>query len=69
VPVQPSAIGGQEDWSFAARTDGQVDRPGGARRERDSDDLATLAGNHLVDAAADIRHLGAVPETGHAYRS
>jgi hypothetical protein len=28
MPVQAVAIGGQEDWSFAALTDGQVDRPG-----------------------------------------
>jgi hypothetical protein len=45
VPVQLSAIGGQEDRSFAALADGQVDRPGGARRERDGDDLAVLAGD------------------------
>jgi hypothetical protein len=44
VPVQPAAIGGQEDWSLAALADGQVDRAGGARRERDGDDLAALAG-------------------------
>ena len=46
VPVQPPAIGGQEDRSVAALADGQVDRPGGARRERDRDHLATLAGDH-----------------------
>ena len=46
VPVQPSAIGGQEDPSVAALVDGQVDRPGGARRERDRNHLATLAGDH-----------------------
>jgi hypothetical protein len=43
VPVQLSAIGGQEDRSRAALADGKVDRPGGARRERDGDDLAALA--------------------------
>ncbi len=46
MPVQPPAIGGQEDRSVAALTDGQVDRPGGAWRERDGDDLAALAGDH-----------------------
>jgi hypothetical protein len=45
VPVQPPAVSGQEDRSFAALADGQVDRPGGARRERDGDDLAALAGD------------------------
>jgi hypothetical protein len=45
VPVQPAAIGGKADWAFAALADGQVDRPRGARRERDRDDLAALAGN------------------------
>ena len=45
VPVQPPPVGGQEDRSFGALADGQVDRPGGARRERDGDDLAALAGD------------------------
>jgi hypothetical protein len=31
---------------LAALGDGQVDRPGGARRERDGDHLAALAGDH-----------------------
>jgi hypothetical protein len=38
VTVRPVAVGVQEDWSCAAIADGQVDRAGGARRERDSDD-------------------------------
>ena len=46
MPVQPPAIGSQEDRPFAAFADGQVDRPRGAWRERDSDDLAALAGDH-----------------------
>ena len=46
VPIQPTAIGGQEDRSLAALADRQVDRPGGPRRERDGDDLAALAGDH-----------------------
>ena len=52
VPVQPPAIRGQEDGSFAALADGQVDRPRGARRERDGDDLAALAGDHQGPVAA-----------------
>ena len=44
VPVQPSAISGQEDRSLAALADGQVDRPRGARRERDGDHFAALCG-------------------------
>ncbi len=45
VPVQPPAICGQEDGSFAALADGQVYCPRGAGRERDGDDLAALAGD------------------------
>jgi hypothetical protein len=45
VPVQPAAVAGEEQRSFGALADGQVDRPGGARRQRDSDDLAALAGD------------------------
>ena len=44
VPVQ-SSVRGQERWPFCALADGQVDRPGGARRQRDSDHLAALAGD------------------------
>jgi hypothetical protein len=43
VPVQPPPVGGDEQRSFSALADRQVDRPGGARRERDGDDLAALA--------------------------
>jgi hypothetical protein len=42
VPVQPSAVLGQEHRPFGMLADGQVDRPGGARRQRDGDDLAAL---------------------------
>ena len=52
VPVQPAPISGQEDGSFGAFADGQVDRPGGARGERDGDDLAALAGDHQGSVAA-----------------
>jgi hypothetical protein len=45
VPVQPAAIGGQEDWSLAAFADGQVERPGGPWCERDGGHLAALAGD------------------------
>jgi hypothetical protein len=42
VPVQPSPVFGEEDGAVAAFAGGQVDRPGGARGERDGDDLAAL---------------------------
>jgi hypothetical protein len=46
MAVQPSPIGSQEDESFGTLADGRVDSPGSARRERDRDHLATLAGDH-----------------------
>jgi hypothetical protein len=45
VPVQPPPVMGEEDGAVAAFAGGQVDRPGGAGRERYGDDLAALAGN------------------------
>jgi len=45
VPVEPLAVGGEEQRSFGALAGGQVDRPGGAGRERYRDDLAALAGD------------------------
>jgi hypothetical protein len=42
VAVQPPPIRNQEDRPVAAFADGQVDRPRGARRQRDGDDLAAL---------------------------
>ena len=54
VPVQPLPGRGGEDRSFAAVADGQVDRPRGARRERDDGFLAALAGDRQ----------GAVPALG-----
>jgi hypothetical protein len=36
---------GKEDGAVAAFSGGQVDRPGGAGRQRDGDDLAALAGD------------------------
>jgi hypothetical protein len=44
VPVQPPPVVGEEDGAVAAFPGGQVDRPGGAGRERDGDDLAALSG-------------------------
>jgi hypothetical protein len=38
-------VPGEEQRSFGALADSQVDRPGGARGERDGDDLAALAGD------------------------
>src|SRR6266487_5393626 len=39
VPVQPPPVCGQEHRPFGVLADGQVDRPGGARCQRDGDDL------------------------------
>jgi hypothetical protein len=46
MPVQPPPIGGQEDRPVAALADRQVDRSCCARRQRDGDDLAALAGDN-----------------------
>ena len=43
VPVEPVAVGGEEDRLFDAFADRQVDGAGGARRERDDHRLASLA--------------------------
>jgi hypothetical protein len=51
VAVQPPAVRSQEERPVTALADGQVDRPGSARRERD--------GNHLAAFAVD--HQGPVP--------
>jgi len=45
MPVQPPPVRGQEHRPFGALADGQVDRPRRARRQRDDDDLAALAGD------------------------
>jgi hypothetical protein len=45
VLVQPSPVAGQEHWPFRALADGQVERPGGTRGQRDGDDLAALTGD------------------------
>jgi hypothetical protein len=45
VPVQPPPVRGQEHRPAGALADGQVERPGGPRRERDGDHLAALAGD------------------------
>jgi hypothetical protein len=52
VAVQPPAVPGQEYGTADALTDGQVDRPGGARCQRDGDDLAALAGDGQRPVAA-----------------
>ena len=44
VPVQPPPVSGQEDRPLGTLADGQVDRPGRARCQRDGDDLAALCG-------------------------
>ncbi len=45
VPVQPPPVRGEEDRSLASLADGQVDRTRSARRQRNRDDLAALAGD------------------------
>ena len=45
VPVQPPPVDGQEHRPAGPLADGQVDRPGRARRQRDGDDLAALPGD------------------------
>jgi hypothetical protein len=52
VPVQPPSVCGEEERPFSALADRQVDRPGGARGERDGDDLAALAGDDQGPVAA-----------------
>jgi hypothetical protein len=62
VPVQPPATGSEEDGSLAALADRQVNRPRCARRERNGDDLAALAGDHQGPVAAldaEVRDAGA----------
>lgn len=45
VPVQAPPVRIEEDRPVAALGDGKVDCPCCARRQRDRDDLATLAGD------------------------
>ena len=45
MPIQSPPVTGEEDRPVTTLADGQVDRPGGARCERDGDDLPALAGN------------------------
>ena len=52
MAVHPPTVGTKEYRPFAALADGQVDRPGGTRRERDGDDLAALARDHQSTVAA-----------------
>jgi len=52
VPVQPPPVLGEEERPFGALAGGQVDRAGGARGERDGDDLAALAGDDQGAVAA-----------------
>jgi hypothetical protein len=52
VPVQPPPVTGDEDRPVGSFADGQVDRAGRTRRERDSDHLAALAGDDQCAVAA-----------------
>jgi hypothetical protein len=51
VPVQPLPGWGGENGLLAAFADGKVDRPGGARGERDARFLRGLAGDGQAMAA------------------
>jgi len=46
VAVETLTVASEEDRPFATLTDGQVDSPGGTRREGDGDDLASLPQHH-----------------------
>jgi hypothetical protein len=52
VPVQPPPVRGDEQRPLGALADGQVDRAGGTRGERDGDDLAALAGDDQSPVAS-----------------
>jgi hypothetical protein len=52
APVQPPPIRGQEDRPLGPLADGQVDGSGGARCQRDRDNLAALAGDRQRPVAA-----------------
>jgi len=52
VAVQSPSVSGEEERSFGALAGGQVDGAGGARGERDRDDLAALAGDDQSAVAA-----------------
>jgi hypothetical protein len=45
VPVQPPSVRSEKQRAFGALVYRQVDRAGGARGERDGDDLAALMGD------------------------
>jgi hypothetical protein len=52
VPAGPPPVASAEERSFGALADRQVDRAGGARCERDGDDLAALPGDDQGPVAA-----------------
>jgi hypothetical protein len=52
VSVDSLSVRSQEDRPVKAFADGEIDRPGGARRERDGHDLAALAKDGEGAAAA-----------------
>jgi hypothetical protein len=58
VPVQPPPLCGQEDRALAPFPGGQVDRPGGAGRERDGDDRAALMGTSGSLVLCEMRGAG-----------
>jgi hypothetical protein len=52
VPVQTPAVPGEEYGTVGVLPDGQINRPGSARCQRDGDDLAALAGDGQRPVAA-----------------
>ena len=52
VPVQPPTVPRQEQRPLGTFADGQVDRPGRARRQRDGHYLAALASDDESPVAA-----------------
>jgi len=52
VPVQPTALPGHGYWPAGTFPDGQVDRPGGPRCQRDGHYFAALAGDGQGPVAA-----------------
>src|SRR5262249_56905411 len=58
VPVQPPPVRREEYRPVGALPDGQVDRPCGARCQRDGDDLAALMGASGSPVLCEMRGAG-----------
>jgi hypothetical protein len=62
--VQPLPVPSEEDPPIDALADGQVDRPGGARRERAGDHLAALGVTVTLIRWSEFEDLGALSRSG-----